>query len=643
MCGIAGILSPPSPKVAQTWLHSLARTLHHRGPDDLGVLTVTSSQIRSGRADIPVPDELRALFFHRRLSILDLSPTGWQPMSTPDGRFHIVFNGEIYNYIELREQLAGDGAVFRSRSDTEVLLHALARWGPAALPRLTGMFALALYDCVRRTVLLARDFFGIKPLYYVQRDAVFAFASEIKALLELPFVSRRADPQRLYDYLRLGRTDHGEGTLFTDVHQLPAAHWAEISLDNCEPIQPVRYWRLDADERLDLSFEKAADQLRSLFLDSVRLHLRSDVPVGTALSGGIDSSAIMAAMRAVAPNADLHAFSYIADDAALSEERWIDLGAERVSAAVHKTHARAQEMTHDLDRLIETQDEPFASTSIYAQYRVFGLAHSAGVKVMLDGQGADEMLAGYRPYVAARLASLVRQGEWREALCFLRQVRRLPGVGGLTRLVLQAASMLVPTGSKAWAQRTLERFWKPGWLNADWFLARQVMPPANPSARRDLLHHQLKRTIASTSLPMLLRYEDRNSMAFSVESRVPFLTPALVGFVLRLPEEYLLGRDGTSKNVFRRAMRGLVPDAILDRRDKIGFATPEKSWLCELRPWVERTLRSERARSIPVFRASLLEREWRDVETGRKAFDSRIWRWLNVIRWAERLDVSFED
>jgi asparagine synthase (glutamine-hydrolysing) len=252
------------------------------------------------------------------------------------------------------------------------------------------------------------------------------------------------------------------------------------------------------------------------------------------------------------------------------------------------------------------------------------------------------MLAGYRPYLAGRLASLVRRGRWLEAVGFLRRVRRLPGMGGVFRLLLQAGTLLFPPWCKELAHRLLGEHLFPPWLNARWFRERRVVTPFLRADGPDMLHAQLRQTLTTSSLPMLLRYEDRNSMAASVESRVPFLTPKLVSFVLRLPEEYLIGPDGTSKNVFRRAMRGLVPDAILDRRDKIGFATPEQHWLTTLRPFVEATLRSPRAGAVPALNLPALRAEWGAVLAGRRPFDSRVWRWVNLIRWADRFDVRME-
>jgi asparagine synthase (glutamine-hydrolysing) len=309
---------------------------------------------------------------------------------------------------------------------------------------------------------------------------------------------------------------------------------------------------------------------------------------------------------------------------------------------LHRVRPQPQDLIADLDQLIYYQEEPFGSTSIYAQHCVFRAARAAGIPVMLDGQGADEILAGYRSYLAARLASLVKRGHFVEAGRFLKQSARQPGSGGWRRLMLQSGGLLCPPACKALGYKLLGGDLLPDWLDAGWFRDRDVHP--TPGARlrgRDMLRAQLQHTLAETSLPMLLRYEDRNSMAHSVESRVPFLTPEFVTFVLRLPEEYLIAPDGTSKSVFRAAMRGLVPDVVLDRKDKIGFQTPEKVWLSTLGDWVDTTLSGPAARRVPALRPEGMLREWQRVRAGRRPFDFRVWRWVNVVRWAERFDVSF--
>lgn len=639
MCGIAGFVPRPPKPVDSGLVDRLLSGLRHRGPDDQGCLVFSQHGVELGRSWSNPTSFARAVMVHRRLSILDLSEAGWQPMGTSDGRHYIVFNGEIYNYLELRRELQALGHRFQSNSDTEVLLAAYAQWGAKSLSRLVGMFAFVILDTFEHTLFLARDPFGIKPLYYTHGTEGFIFASEIKTLLEFPGVDRRVNAERLYLYLRHGITDHGGDSLFATIRQVPAAHYLELSLNSPDRTEPIRYWQVNVDERVDLPLEKAADQLRELFLNNVRLHLRSDVPVGAALSGGIDSSAIVMAMRYLqGDDLDLHVFSYVADDQALSEERWVDVIGHASRAVVHKIRLTPEETVADLERLVRAQDEPFGSTSIYAQYRVFQRAAEVGIKVMLDGQGGDELLGGYSFYLGARLASTLRQRRWGEAVRFLSNASN----GAPASLLVRAADYLLPLSLQIPARRLIGKELVPSWLNETWFNEWGFSTDAHGyTQKREVLREQLLRTLSDTSLPHLLRYEDRNSMAFSIESRVPFLTPEIASFLLNLPEEYIVAEDGTSKAVFRRAMRGIVPDRVLDRRDKIGFQTPERAWLTALRPWVERVLRSEVAAQIPALNLKEMEREWQRVLRGQKAFDSRVWRWINLIEWSRTFDVSY--
>ncbi|MGH7703113.1 MAG: asparagine synthase (glutamine-hydrolyzing), partial [Gemmatimonadales bacterium] len=577
----------------------------------------------------------------RRLSIIDLSPAGHQPMVTADGRHVIVYNGEIYNYLELRAELEKLGRRFRSLSDTEVLLQAWAEWGPAAVPRLVGMFAFAVFDIRERRLYLARDCFGIKPLYYALPPGGLAFASEISALLEFPGIGRRINPRRLHDYLVSSNTGHGGETLFADIQQLPAAHYLTIPLEGSPPAGPVRYWDLDLTARCDLSFEEAAGRLRELFLDSVRLHLRSDVPLGFALSGGLDSSSVVVAARHLGGSTqELHTFSYIADDPLFSEERYVDAVTAGAGAVEHKLHLLPHELPDDYDALHLSQGEPFGSPTIYAQRRILRSAREAGMKVVLSGQGSDELLAGYDRYVPARLASLVAQGHWGQALDFLDSAGRIPGIrrGGLIR---SAVGMGLPRGMRRLLRQVRGKRPFHSWIDWAWFTRQGVEPePAWTPRSRMVMRELLYETLTNTHLQALMRYEDRNGMAFSLESRVPFLTPAIASFAFSLPEEYLLAPDGTRKAVFRRAMRGLVPDLILDRRDKIGFAMPIVQWLLDLRPWVEEKLAA--AEGLPGLNSVVVRRQWEAVRAVRSVKDAfLIWRWISLATWADRFQVDF--
>lgn len=642
MCGIAGLAVGAGGCIDAAFVPTAMRLLEHRGPDDAGYLLYSPRGVTTGRDWPGETGEATVALVARRLAIIDLSEAGRQPMSSPDGRYHLVFNGEIYNYVELRQELEALGHRFRSRSDTEVLLAACIQWGTDAITRLTGMFAFAVLDASERRLFLARDHFGIKPLYYTHNGGRFAFASEIPILLESVRSRRRANPARVFAYLRHGFSDFGDETFLAGIRQLPPASYLSISLDHPEESAPVRYWHPRSDSTLDISLDEATRRLRELFLDSIRLHLRSDVPVGTALSGGIDSSAIVTAMRHVqGPKLEIQAVGYIAHPAALSEEQWMEAAAGACGAVLRKVRCEPSDLLEDLEPLIRGQGEPFGGSSVYAQYRVFRLAREMGVKVMLDGQGADEVLAGYHWYYAARLASLVRQGHWTEAVRFFRRAARRPGVGRLG-LIGAAGEFLLPRAAHGLGRRALGRGLVPRWMNGRWFAERGVRPePERLSVPDDVLKWCLTDSMTTRSLPQLLRYEDRNSMAWSIESRVPFLTPVLVEFLLALPEDHLLDAEGTTKAVFRRAMKELVPPAILDRRDKIGFATPEVDWLWSLESWVEQVLRSETARRIPVLEYAQVEADWRRYAEQRHG-GTIVWRWLNLIEWTRLFDVSFD-
>jgi len=637
VCGLFGIVDADPGLLGAARVERLFALLHHRGPDDRGWLALDRDGIKTGSAAVDLAGEV--VLLHTRLSILDLSSAGHQPMSTPDGRFHLSFNGEIYNYLELREELARLGRSFVSGTDTEVVLAAYAEWGAGAFERLVGMFAFAIVDVDRRRLVLARDQFGIKPLYYATVGKGLAFASEIPPLLELPGVGRQASPQRVFDYLRFGRTDHGSETMFASVRQVEPGHYLELPLDGPQQVSDRRYWSLEPRPVDGLSLGEASEHLRELFLDSVRLHLRSDVPVGAAFSGGVDSSANVTAMRRLSgEELDLHTFSYVADDPALSEERWIELVARETRAHGHTVRASPQELLADLDRLIELQAEPFGGTSIYAQYRVFRLAGQAGIKVMLDGQGADELFAGYRYYLADRIAGLLSSGRLLATGRLLRALSTLPDAnpGGM---LARAAGHALPQAAQEHARRLTPHRLVPAWLDARWLSEHEVRL-ADPGRTSHGSLREYRLDTVQTGLRELLRYEDRNSMATSIESRVPFLTPALAEFALGMPDDYLIAADGTGKLVLRRALRGLVPDPILDRRDKIGFATPQATWLRSLEPWVQEVFASDAARVSGPLRVNDARNRWQEMRDGRRPFDPVAWRWLNLIRWSDRFAVQ---
>jgi asparagine synthase (glutamine-hydrolysing) len=637
MCGIAGFATKNGPRISEEVLRSTLNALEHRGPDDHGFYSHSAHEHYAGRDTTRHLPNADLLLIHRRLSILDLTSAGWQPMSSSDGDLVVVFNGEIYNYVELRQELGRKGHTFRSTSDTEVLLAAYAEWGVQALQRFVGMFAFVIFDRRTNRLLLARDFFGIKPLYFGKTNDRFGFASEIKPLVDHLDISRRVNPTRLFYYLRFGMSDHGEETLFADVRQVPSAHYVWINLSDLSIEEPVRYWQIEPIADDELPFDEAVTTVREMFLRNVELHMRSDVPLGAALSGGIDSSAIVAAMRHVGgPAAQLHLFSYVPEDESISEEKWIDCAAKASGGILHKVRASSATLSSELSDVMRHHGEPTATGSIYAQHHVFRAAREEGITVMLDGQGADEILGGYRHYFGARLASMVRRRQLRKAYSFLNEISKFSDVSKWSALLNMADHML-PGQLQQPLRRLIGKDVTPDWLNDRWFRDRGVQfTPVKYTTEKDVLHSCLARAIQERGLAHLLRYEDRNSMAFSVESRVPFLTPDLVTFVLSLPEEYLISDTGTSKYVFREAMRGLVPDAILDRRDKVGFETPEQAWIASQAEWVQHELESETSHSIQALNHEYTRS---DSPHGRRGMN--VWRSLSLIEWTRQMQIDY--
>lgn len=622
MCGIAGGWWP-QPASAQTQLPQALHAMRYRGPDDQGfeLYPFNPAVVALGQV---------------RLSIIDLSAAGHQPMHSHDGRWVIVFNGEIYNYRELRAELRTLGHSFTSDTDTEVLLAAWVQWGHACLPRLAGMFAFAVLDKQSATLTCVRDAFGIKPFFYsAQAGSGFRFASELPALLQLLPSKPALNWQRAYDYLAHGDYDSTPDTFYAGIHHLPPGHWLSVNLATGHPGAPQCWWVPNITERPGWKFDDAVEQVREQFLQNIRLHLRSDVPLGAALSGGIDSSAVVCAMRHVEPDLPIHTFSYIAAGSEVNEEQWVDRVNAHVAAIAHKVSATGADLARDLDDMIRAQGEPFGSTSIYAQYRVFQLAKENGITVTLDGQGADEMLAGYSGYPGPRLRSLLETGQIQQAWQFLNQWAQWPG-----RSRTQGAKAGVAAFAQGGLYQALRRLNGtkaiPDWMRAGPLQDAGVQlhiplqrPQGNAHGRR--VNAELALALSRRGLPSLLRHGDRNSMRFSIESRVPFLTLDMADLLLSMPEHFLISPQGQTKSIFRAAMRGIVPDDVLDRRDKIGFSTPEKEWLLGMVPTVREWL-SEDLR-LEFFDQAKVLQEFNHIISGGERFTWQIWRWVNFCRW----------
>lgn len=624
MCGIFGVVEALPGVRFQSHRDRVSVLLHHRGPNDAGFWISESGVFSLGLGQT-------------RLSIIDLSPGGHQPMESSDGRYVLTFNGEIYNYKELRRELEGLGCVFRSASDTEVLLQAWATWGEKCLSRLKGMFAFAIWDAFEKQVTCARDAFGIKPLFFSNTPSGFFFASELPALRALVGEPSAMNQEVMLDYLVNGRYDLRTETFFEGCERLEAGHVLRLSLKLSTLAPEVeRWWWPSVEEDSFLIFSAAVEGVRERFLENVRLHLRSDVPIGVALSGGVDSSSIAAAVRYVEPDMPISTFSFVAPGSAVDEESWVDIVNRRIGAVPTKVAVSATELADDLDAMIMAQGEPFGSTSIYAQYRIYQAAREAGITVMLDGQGADELFAGYHGYPGAMMRSLLRGGDFLGWARFLRGWSDYPG-RSLNEGFQHSVAGIAPRSFIPYLRRMsgLDRLpaWVRGRAAREFGVPAFSFSPEGGGSGNRFLVSRLRDALTQGEMGILLRHGDRNSMHWSIESRVPFLTTDFAEYCLRLPERYLLSPTGETKRVFRHAMRGIVPDVVLDRRDKVGFETPEKDWLSALRPRISEWL--EGLDAMEFIDSSVARTHVDEVLSGQERFTWVVWRLINASRWSQ--------
>ncbi|WP_342740128.1 asparagine synthase (glutamine-hydrolyzing) [Bradyrhizobium sp. B117] len=648
MCGVFGVLDRRGLRLPrQKLLHGLS-VVSHRGPDGEGVVwfdtRAGSGRVVRDHSQSAIEETASLLLAHRRLAIIDLSDLGHQPMASDDAKLWITYNGEIYNYLELRTELESKGIVFRSNSDTEVILRSYQEWGADAFTRFVGMWALAILDLRQRCLVLSRDRFGIKPLHYFFSGDRFAFGSEIKQLLEIPWVPRTLNARAVYDYLRHEVADIGTETFFSEICKVRPGNTLVVPLDK-GGYEEQPYYRMPAGNELtDISPEDAAVRFRDLLRESVRIHLRADVPVGTCLSGGLDSGAIAVLMRDVSQHEQLsierHAFSCHFD---IPEANELEFTKQNMTAAgmqPHFTVPQDADIEADLKALVWHQDEPFSSTSIFAQWSVFRLVQNAGVKVVLDGQGSDEMLGGYSSTAPHVFLELAAQGRRLSALAESWRWSRLQGTPWRTAMPLPRLSraLALLTGvsggtavpaSKSWMRDDFERE----------LASKSVVGAGSYETTWDEkapLASVLRRFFFESNLPALLRYEDRNSMAFSVESRVPFLDHRLVEFAFALPA-HIKFRGGYTKRILRDAMQGLLPDPVRMRARKMGFATPEMRWqMGVLKPLILDAINSDKMAEFLDREAALAARD--RIEEGQR-FDFLPWRWLNLYLWRSQFNV----
>jgi asparagine synthase (glutamine-hydrolysing) len=650
MCGILTLARPPQAGPARTEaLARATRLARHRGPDDEGYLlwrqggaariyagaeTGDASRRMHGLETLPDVADWQVAFGHRRLSIIDLSPAGHQPMLHAPSGLAISFNGELYNYLELREELSKAGHEFHTQTDTEVILVAWAAWGPECLHRFNGMFAFSLLDTRAGALHLARDRFGVKPLYWTRLGEQLAFASEIKQLRALPGFAPQIDQSTARDYLATGWLDHSRHTFDENIQRLSGGERAVVRLDAPVPAPEVIRWYELKPEAWRGADAEAPERCRELLRDSVRLRLRSDVPLGTCLSGGLDSSAIVCLIKQLQQNEGLtngqRTVTVRYDNERFDEWPHAAKVIAHTGADPVQIWPTVERLQSELDQILWHLDEPHGSTSQFNQWCVFGAAAGAGLKVMLDGQGGDEQLAGYGgSTVTAMLAGLLRRGRWSAFVSEVNALRQKNGRAALaqallaTRNLAPAMDYLLPAD---WSFAAA----KPLWLRLDAPTRQPTRPP------RDLTE-SLQRQILFAPLSVHLRYEDRLSSAWSVESRLPFLDYRLVEFLLGLPERLKL-RGGRSKVVLREALRGVIPEEIRERKDKMGFVAPEPVWLRGgATDWFKQGVEAALDIAPEFFHADETRRMVNETVSGQRHFSMEIWRILCLGRWLKSL------
>jgi len=606
--------------------------LTHRGPDDFAYLLLRSrdGEFRLGQGDFErLPADV--CLGHRRLSIIDLSPLGRQPMSNESNDIFLVFNGEIFNYLELRDELGAKRHSFRSRTDREVILHAYEEWGADCVTRFNGMWALAIWDQRKREMFCSRDRFGIKPFYYYLGENGFVFASEIKGILPALDSRPSGDFGVLGDYLIDGTLCRTQNTFFKGIRRLPPAHNLIVSMSGTRTSQ---YWNYTTRSQI-YNETQPVETFRELLTDSIKPRLRSDVPVRIALSGGIDSSSILALASSLMGPHRPKSFTAVFPGESYNEYEYARIASQAAGLELFCVDYQPGQFVEDLSQVIWSMDYPALEGQVLSRWELLRLA-GRHAKVVLEGQGADEMLAGYvaryfAPYLFDEIAGAGRRQNglsFRELLGSCREAHRACGWRAYEGLIRRLAP-------KTLSLRAFRN------LSASSRVYSREFARLNPGHPEELekgpfedrLTNLLHFDCAKGILPMLLKFGDALSMAFSVESRLPFLDHRLVEYAFSLPAHFKL-RGSQSKGVLREAMAGVIPERIRRRTDKVGFRTPVARWIGEcMDDGVRPLLLSKRCRERGIFDASRIERRLTQQARGEAHAEDSIFRWVSVELW----------
>lgn len=623
MCGIVSMIGYQGRQADPRVVERMTASLVHRGPDQ-GATWVSGSV---------------GLGF-RRLSILDLSPAAHQPMVSDDGNLILVFNGEIFNYVELRAELQALGHRFESSGDTEVLLQAYREWGVKCLDRLNGMWAFLIYDVARRRLFGSRDRFGIKPLYCYQRDDYCLFASEIKAVLASGLYSSEPDWETVAEFLFFNRLDESASTFHKDIKQIPAGTTFEWDLNGTSRLW--RYWSLD-----EVPAQTVADPVEAyaeLFEDTVRLHMRSDVPVGVCLSGGLDSTSILCATARGwnGSTQPLLAFSYNA--AEFDESLYVADTIRHTSAELKRLETDPRHLWDTLGTILAFQDEPVQSMTPLVGFELMRLAAESGVKVVLNGQGSDEVLAGYAVFFRTYWYTLLRGGDARGAWRQIRDYAAAHGGDPRVLAITAVKDVVQNVFSRSNFYRRAAR-WKHRTAvgRETWFTRELAHHLRLEPYRHDwTLDAKLKRAVEISRLPLFLRVEDRNSMAHSLEARLPFLDYRLVSLSFNLAPNWKM-RGPWNKFVLRQAMRQRIPESVRSRVGKMGFPVPQKQWFANaLYERVSDLVSSQEVRERGIYNLRSVQDDLRLHRHGSIDASEKLFRLAQFETWWKLQDRASE-
>jgi asparagine synthase (glutamine-hydrolysing) len=584
MCGICGIYDPSRPLHLARLIQAMNDRQRHRGPDDAGAVLFDTNRreavevhgSRESWTDLPRGCDLA--FGHRRLSIIELSEKGHQPMANDDGTKWITYNGEIYNYVELRKELQGLGHKFRTQSDTEVILKSYEEWGSGCLKKFNGMWAFCLCDLRADLLFCARDRFGVKPFYYyLEEPSLFVFASEIPTLLSTRIVPIHVDESMLFKYLVFNLQPLGQDTFYKHLRQLEGGC---LMLIQHGRLREYRRWWTPQPENAHPG-QEIHEHFRHLFKDAVKLRMRSDVPVGSCLSGGLDSSSIVSMVHHLTGRG-LETFTAAYEKASGCDERaYASLITDTTGSKENLVFADAGGFLADLEDLVKVQGEPFQGMSIYAQYCLMRKVREKGIPVVLDGQGGDELFWGYTWYYAFYIRWLLVRLRLIDALSEFRKGVNIREDISLEHMLQANLYYLFPRIRRLRNMARGRNLFNREFMDVQFRNTRESLSDIFGFKRMDKLRAF---EILAHPLPALLRYEDRNSMAFGVESRLPFLDYRLVNFALSLRPDQLI-KNGWTKRPVREGMKGILPERVRLRRTKLGFSVPDQEWFFRLKPF----------------------------------------------------------